>query len=1137
MKKRIALGTAVFLAVLSFSVYAAVLAEGSVKVSGTAWYDGDADGVMGGREETRAGVRITIQYREGESITDGETYVTEKDGRYSFTVSTGSEYRLMIEAANAGFSVPGKDNAALPASGTVSYTRWNTADKKTEMNIGLVKNKGFIGVTAFADENKNGGRGGSEPLIDKVKITLIYKEDAAEYEIAVLETTNNKNDYAAFRNVTPGTYFLRAEIPETFTTGPLGTRNTQFNNRFGTCVNGFADSVELEVERTGSVGMALGLIPAAEIHGYVRNEAGNGVSGAGLRLTCGDQEAFSTAVTDENGFYSFDHISSESAELSMLAPEGMMFAGTGSLMTASDTAKDSVLIRCVQGKKTELDTIVLVKENTLTVCVYESAFEKDANGTITENGERTALSVPVTLYGADGSVIGYTEAENGKARFRALREGTVYAWIGYAAEDVACLINGDKAEVLESDAPVMLDVKGDSNCSVIVTGGVFLSGTVYTEKDNNGVRSAEESVLPEAAVQAVDTAGNVCAETLTGADGQYVLGPLVPAAYKVRVALASPYIAADPGADNALCEQTFETADTETIILKTGERREGVTLALYKAGVICGTVKMDDGFSEEDLGGLEGVKVTLTDTEGNAVSSYSYDYTDKDGAFRLNGVRPGTYRVLYTLPDNCRYISPESDERDRLSDEVTVTGAEEIGLDPVAAVACCSFSGTVMHSGEAVAAQIRLYGVRMDSLYYAETEEDGTFTVSGFRPDTYTVSVILDEKYVFGDGTDSAIGRQNATEASFEKTFVPGEEVAGFAVEAALTGTVNGYVFMDNAINGNSADPLNTPEAGTQITLVWNNRVVKTAVSDENGVFVFENVIPGSNYSVKVGLDGDAAVTTAESDIIPVEIKDGDTDIRLNVGIVCYASVYGAVRDMGGSTEPVSGLTVTILREDGTVAGTAETDTNGDYAFTGLLPGTYELNCALPEGFDFADKADEKGGYSSLILKGGVKVPFSLAMGENMNGADIAIGAPGKIGDFCWLDENANGLIDIGERQLPGIRITLFRYGEPVAETVSDEYGFWELTGLYPGKYTVRADMPDEVQSTRHRDDFPLINSILPEYVKGTAETEITVPSAARDLGCDMGFMLIREGVYPAVLDTLPSVDWSFGGKKTYPDY
>ena len=149
-------------------------------------------------------------------------------------------------------------------------------------------------------------------------------------------------------------------------------------------------------------------------------------------------------------------------------------------------------------------------------------------------------------------------------------------------------------------------------------------------------------------------------------------------------------------------------------------------------------------------------------------------------------------------------------------------------------------------------------------------------------------------------------------------------------------------------------------------------------------------------------------------------------------------------------------------------------------------------------------------------------------MGQVMDDADIGIGGMGAIGDTAWIDENKNGMQDIGEPLLPGVKIELYQYGELIASTQTDIYGRYSMKGLYPGVYEMHVTMPKEVKPTVQQTEFPLVASILPESSETTVVVEdVIVPSMGRNLNVDMGFVLKKKNVYPSELDLTPQKNWT----------
>jgi DNA-directed RNA polymerase II subunit RPB1 len=67
------------------------------------------------------------------------------------------------------------------------------------------------------------------------------------------------------------------------------------------------------------------------------------------------------------------------------------------------------------------------------------------------------------------------------------------------------------------------------------------------------------------------------------------------------------------------------------------------------------------------------------------------------------------------------------------------------------------------------------------------------------------------------------------------------------------------------------------------------------------------------------------------------------------------------------------------------------------------------------------------------------------------------------IGDYVWIDSNANGVQDGGEKPLSGVGVTLLdSHGAVVATTTTDSRGRYAFDNLSAGTYQVRFTLTDD---------------------------------------------------------------------------
>ena len=220
-----------------------------------------------------------------------------------------------------------------------------------------------------------------------------------------------------------------------------------------------------------------------------------------------------------------------------------------------------------------------------------------------------------------------------------------------------------------------------------------------------------------------------------------------------------------------------------------------------------------------------------------------------------------------------------------------------------------------------------------------------------------------------------------------------------------------------------------------------------------------------------------------------------------------------------------------LLDASGSTVQTALSGEDGWYELAGLLPGTYSLRVTLPEGNVVVEPGDERltsGRLVSVMTRCAQRTatgePFRVEMGGYRADLDIGAVQPGTIGDLCWLDLNGDGLQDSDEGGIPGLTITLLRDGVPVVETVTDQYGFYCFRDVYPATYTLRVTMPEEIAPTAQRTDYRSIVSVLEA---GGETGPIQVTSGTRSYDVDMGFVLTKQGIYPAGYGEGAVTDWT----------
>ena len=192
------------------------------------------------------------------------------------------------------------------------------------------------------------------------------------------------------------------------------------------------------------------------------------------------------------------------------------------------------------------------------------------------------------------------------------------------------------------------------------------------------------------------------------------------------------------------------------------------------------------------------------------------------------------------------------------------------------------------------------------------------------------------------------------------------------------------FVFEDKDADG-IQDPGETGIEGVEVTLLADtdndgqiDDVVDTATTAADGSYQFTGLTPGVEYQVQFeqpsGFDsvsprqvGDPAFDSDGllSDVVVLTSGENNPTIdagfynTTGLGDFVFEDTNGnGIQDAG--EEGVAGVEVKLQNPDGTPvtdgAGnpiTTTTDANGEYAFTGLVPGAYKVEFVAPEGFEF----------------------------------------------------------------------------------------------------------------------------------------------------------------------------------------
>jgi len=648
------------------------------------------------------------------------------------------------------------------------------------------------------------------------------------------------------------------------------------------------------------------------------------------------------------------------------------------------------------------------------------------------------------------------------------------------------MTNSAKARVETLTTPV--DISGDS----VEFAASSVAGTVWADTNADGVIDASESTrLANVSVRILGTAtsGEAVDRTVTTAsDGRYTFPGLGSGTYTLSInqatvrAINPGYaLTADPDGATAPDGSYALTLPLGTNVTA---RDFGFTTSSL-AGRVFGD-NNNNGAIDGTESGTAGVTVTLTGTDDLSQPVSRTTTTDATGAYSFAGVRPGTYQLVETTPPgllNGQNVAG------------TAGGTSTFGTSTIAGITLAAGQNGVGYLFGLLVPEI------ISGVVYEDSNDNGvqdggesgiagvTITLSG--PVNLTTQTLADGQFAFaglGPGTYQIVETQpaghldgtNATNGSIGT--VSGDTISGIVV-GTLDSTdsysfgdiemasITGVVYDDLNANG-IRDPGEPGIAGAQVSLSG-HAAIGPLTTGADGTYLFDGLEPGT-YSIAATqatgyLDALEIAGTAGGNVSSVPGTSTITTVTLAVGQQSTGNLFGDVRaaslagvvfeDTNGDgvqDAGESGISGVLVSLSGTnlfsaaVSNSMSTGLDGSYSFTGLVPGTYQLNEAQPvTHFDGIDSAGSAGGTVAADEVSGIQLNSGVAATGYLFAERDAV----EISGFVFEDPNGNGVRDAGEAGIAGVDVEI--QGPDDGLTTTDATGAWSFTGLQPGTYTV----------------------------------------------------------------------------------
>jgi hypothetical protein len=654
------------------------------RLSGFVYEDDDNDGIKDASEAPIAGVTVTLTGPNGLT----RTTTTDATGAYAFADLVAGAYTVAETQPSA--YLDGKDTAGSKGGGVtndrIAAITLLAGDDSVNNNFGELKPARLSGFE-YEDTDDDGVKDAGEAPIPGVTVTLTGTDDLGAL-VDRTATTATDGGYS-FSNLRPGSYTVSAAQPPVYDDGkdtpgskggavtndriagiPLVAGDDSVNNNFGELVRILTGSL------SGYVYEDFGSGTAANNDNGVKDAGERGIDGVTVtlvRVAGGTVIPVGTTTTDANGFYRFTGLlPTDGYRVVETQPAGYRDGKDTAGTTGGTVTNDQIDAVSVPPGGESFDNNfgelapVVPPPAQLSGFVYVDTDDDGVKDASEAPIPGTTLTLVRTVGGTTTTVGTTTTDDNGFYQFLNLTPGGGYEVrqtqpAGYNdGKDTPGAPGGGTAPQNDTLTGITL-AAGDN--SVNNNFGELLpppppppgtiSGFVYVDTDNDGVKDSGETPIPGTTVTLTGPNG-LTRTTTTDATGAYAFTDLAPGTYTVTETQPADFV---DGKDTAGSKGGVVTNDRIADIVLVandnsvnnnfGERTPSPPPPPAN-GSLSGFVYVDendDGVKDAVEKPIAGVTVTLT---GSGITRTTT--TDANGFYRFADLPVGTYTVTETQP-------------------------------------------------------------------------------------------------------------------------------------------------------------------------------------------------------------------------------------------------------------------------------------------------------------------------------------------------------------------------------------------------------------------------------------------------------------------------------------------------------
>jgi methionine-rich copper-binding protein CopC/protocatechuate 3,4-dioxygenase beta subunit len=471
---------------------------------------------------------------------------------------------------------------------------------------------------------------------------------------------------------------------------------------------------------------------------------------------------------------------------------------------------------------------------------------------------------------------------------------------------------------------------------------VTFSGQVYNDLNGDGSNDGTDPGLQGWTVNLLDPFGNLVATTTSDVNGNYSFANVGPGTYTVQEVNQNGWYQTQP----------VNPPGTYTVQAISSTNPGGLDFGNFQLINVTGQVYNDlNGDGSNDGGtdpGLQGWTVTLYDHAGNTVATTT---SDANGNYEFDNLFPGTFTVAETLQAGWIQTQPTPIPPGTYT-FTTQSGTNETGLDFGNFINSENLSGQVYNDLNGDGSNdggtdpglagwtVNVHDLAGNLIATTTSDSNGNYSFTALPVHVYIITEVNQAGWTQTQPVNPNYYQTTATSGDH-----PGLDFGNFQQV-----TVSGNIYND--LNGNGQQNTGEPalKNWTVDVVDSHGNIVASATSDAHGNYTITGVGPGTFTLQEDVKTGWVITQPTNPTYYQFTTQSGTNKTGLAFGnfqlVTVSGSIYNDIDGNGQKTgnEPgLAGWTVNLEDSHGTILATETTDASGNYSFTNVGPGSYQV--------------------------------------------------------------------------------------------------------------------------------------------------------------------------------------------------